>query len=115
MELVTLVEVVFNRLGTASGGSGFSSQRQLQKTGQIADEQPETISEFITATAEANGERVGSLSDLRWQRAYGGSRGEYVFDIQRSNIQYGSPYAICKAFPALKVGERFFRLDEVNV
>lgn len=115
MELVTLVEVVFNRIGTASGGGGFTSQRQLQKTGEVVDEEPETLREFIISTAEANGESVGSLADLRTERAYGRNRGEYVFDIQARNVQYSLPYANCKAFPALKVDDRYFRLDEVKV
>jgi hypothetical protein len=71
MELVTLVEVVFNRIGTSSGGGSFSSQRRFEKTGEIADEKPETICEFIIATAEANGERVGTLTDLQCEQAYG--------------------------------------------
>lgn len=115
MELVTLVEVQFNRIGTASGGNAFSSQRQLHKTGEVADDEPETLREFIIATAEENGENVGSLADLRAEHAYGRNQGEYVFDIQARNVQYSSAYANCKAFPALKVGDRYFRLDEVKV
>ncbi|KPC27615.1 Uncharacterized protein ABJ99_0111 [Pseudomonas syringae pv. cilantro] len=38
-----------------------------------------------------------------------------MFDIQARNVQYSSAYASCKAFPALKVGDRYFRLDEVKV
>ena len=37
-----------------------------------------------------------------------------VFDIQGPNTHYSEPYAECQVFPALKVGDRYFKLEEIK-
>jgi hypothetical protein len=37
-----------------------------------------------------------------------------IFDVETPGIQYGRPYAACRADPALKVGTRYFKLCEIS-
>lgn len=64
--------------------------------------------------AEANGELSGALHNLCEERNYGYPLGLVVFDVQGINIQYSTLYAVCQAFPALKIGNRHFQLEEVE-
>lgn len=40
--------------------------------------------------------------------------GKVVFNVQGSRTFYSEPYAVCEAFPAIKSGGRYFRLEEVK-
>jgi hypothetical protein len=68
----------------------------------------------VVEIAEANGELSGALHNLCEERNYGYPLGLVVFDVQGINIQYSTPYAVCQAFPALKIGNRYFQLEEVE-
>ncbi len=114
MELVTLAEIVLNRVGSATGGS---PTKEVRRTIEVQDEQPQTIKDAVVTLAEAYGELRGGLKAM-WQEGswnHASQPGEIVFNIHGANTTYGYPYASCLAYPALKVGDRYFKLQEVKV
>lgn len=114
MEIVTLAHITLNRIGTASGSAGgFGGTRQHTAIAEAADEEITTLRNLVIEIAEANGESPGALQNLQHERHFGTST--VVFNVQSRNTTYGSVYAECEVFPALKAGSRYFRLDEVEI
>ena len=113
MELVTLAQIDLNRIGTAS----FSSRKNLSKIMEIADGQTETLKQAVMALAAENGESTDRLQLLHLvnARTYGSVAGCIAFDIQDPMTQYSDVYSNCLAYPALKIGERYFKLQEIEV
>ena len=114
MELVTLGHAVLNRVGTASSG-GFVSDRRFEEIREIPDSSVEALRELVLSIAEKHGEQRVSLEKM--SLVQGGAYGygsETVFDIHGPNTRYSNPYAQCVSFSALKVGDRYFKLEEVN-
>ena len=71
--------------------------------------------ELIKDIAEENGESRVRISDLAVVRNNSSVKGATVFDIRTPNVQYSDTYAICVAFPALKVDGRYYKLEEIKV
>ena len=115
MELVTLADATLRRIGSASG-FGSVSHNEVRRITEVPDSRPETLRELILTMAEEKGESRENLRTIQQGNALNHNLlpGAIVFDIQGRNIQYNYPYAVCYAYPALKIGERYFKLDEVK-
>jgi hypothetical protein len=83
---------------------------------EVPDETPETLRELILSIAEEHGEPRANLQTMRLENSwnYTQQRDAVVFNIQGRNVQYSTPYAVCSAHPALKIGDRYFKLEEVK-
>lgn len=115
MELVTLAHITLNRIGSANSSSfGSGGHRERKFTTEVVDSTIATLQQIVVEIAEANGELSGALHNLCEERNYGYQPGHVVFNVQDINTHYGTPYAVCRAFPALKVGNRYFQLEEVE-
>lgn len=113
MEIVTLAHIKLNRIGTAGGSvGGFERARQHTAITEAADEEIATLRNLVIEIAEANGEPSGALQNLQHESHFDTS--SVVFNVQSRNTFYSSFYAECQVFPALKAGNRYFRLDEVK-
>ncbi|TKV87011.1 hypothetical protein ERJ99_016245 [Pseudomonas aeruginosa] len=103
MEIVTLVQISLNRIGTASGvGSGFMPTKSRMVYAETKDAEIQTLRDVVIKAAEENGE-MGALDNLSHRPSYGSA--DIVFDIQGGNVSYSQAYANCEAFPALKSGD----------
>lgn len=112
MEIVTLVEISLNRIGTAQGAGGaFSASKSRVVLAEAEDTEIETVRDLVIKAAEESGE-TGALDGLKHEPLYGA--GTIVFNIQGENVFYSQVYAECEVFPALKSGGRYFRLQEVK-
>jgi hypothetical protein len=117
MELVTLAHVTFNRVGSASH-PGMTLHNEIHRVREVRDEQEGTLGELVVDLAVELGETRESLNRMWQENAsmhYAPQRGAIVFNIHGPNTQYGSPYAVCYAHPALKIDDRYFKLEEVVV
>ena len=115
MKLVTLAHATLNRIGPASS-AGMARQNEVHAVREVPDEPPETLRELVLAIAEEHGELRVNLQSM-WQENswnYTQQRDTTVFNIQGRNVRYSTPYAVCHAFPALKIGDRYFKLEEVK-
>ena len=120
MELVTLAHVTLNRVGTAGRHHTFP-HKEVQQTRTISDSEPATLRELVITVAGESGEAPDSQEYMRqhmrqvdaWRHS--AHAGEIVFDVQGISVQWSNPYAVCHAFPALKIGDRYFRLDEIKL
>jgi len=115
MELVTLAHVTLARIGSAST-FGMVRHNEVYRVREVSGGSLETLRELVITIAEEHGERRESLRNLRQENAWNHTpeRDAVVFNIQGPNVQYGTPYAICRTHPALKIGERYFKLEEVK-
>ncbi|WP_426108847.1 hypothetical protein [Pseudomonas sp. TWR1-1-4] len=111
MEVVLLAYITFNRMGSASGGGGFSSQRQVRFSAEVTSTDQKVIRELVIEIAEANGEAMGALKGLRYEGGYGE---ELVLNIQGPSTSYSTAYAQCRIIHALKTNGQYFRLQEVD-
>lgn len=112
MEIVTLVEVSLNRIGTAQGaGDAFISSNSRVVFAEAEDAEIETVRDLVIKVAEEHGE-TSELDRLKYEPGYG--EGTIIFNIQGKNVFYSQAYATCEVFPALKSGSRYFRLQEVR-
>ncbi|MCF7532178.1 hypothetical protein [Pseudomonas petrae] len=113
MELVTLAPIDLNRIGLAS----FSGRKTLSKIMEVADGRTETLKQAVVALVYENGESTARLQLLHMvnARTYGSVPGAIAFDIQDLMTQYSDVYSNCLAYPALKIGERYFKLQEIEV
>ena len=117
MEIVTLAQVVLNRIGSASQ-RGVVAHREVAATRQVPDASEKSLMELVKTIAEENGEQRDRLDGLALSKnpsRHSPPRGALVFDVHTPNVQYSSPYAICAAFPALKADGQFYKLEEVKV
>ena len=111
MEVVMLAHITFNRIGSASGGGGFSSQRQVRFSAEVADTDQAALRELVIEIAEANGEAVGALEDLKYDRGYAGG---FVLNIQGPSTSYSSAYAEYRIIHALKANGCYFELKALD-
>jgi len=111
MEVVLLAHITFNRIGSASRGGGFQSQRQLSFSAVVADHDQSTLRELVIEIAETNGETAGALEGLRYEQSYGG---DLVFNIQGPSTKYSAPYVQCRIIHALKTNGQYFELKVVD-
>jgi hypothetical protein len=115
MELVTLAHIKLNRIGSASAsGFGFGNRREQTFIAEVADAEVKTLRQTMIEIAEANGESAGALHSLWQERGVGHPPGMVIFNIHGPSTEYSLPYAECQAFPALKIGSRYFHLEEVD-
>ena len=116
MELVVLAHVTLNRIGSASR-HGMAARAEAKVIREVPDESTTSLQSLVTSIAVEYGEQREALRELRhsvgWSRV--GNCESHVFDVHGSNVQYSTVYAECWIFPALKAGERYFRLDEVKL
>lgn len=116
MDIVTLAHVQLNRPGSASR-HGLAGRRQpVAKIVEICDAAVETLRELVEIYAEEHGEQRASLKAM--QQVHGAHYvpnfpAAIVFNVQGPSTQYSDPYAVCLAYPALKAGDRYFKLEEV--
>lgn len=112
MEIVTLVEISLNRIGTAQGAGGaFSASKSRVVFAEAEDGKIETVRDVVIKAAEESGE-TGALDGLKHEPLYGTRT--IVFNIQGEHVFYSQVYAECEVFPALKSGGRYFRLQEIK-
>ena len=117
MELVTLAHITFFRVGSASR-PGMARHNEVNRVKVVRDADVETLRELVAGLAEELGESREGLRGMWVENVpfhYTQQPGAIVFNIQGPNVQYGSPYAVCYAHPALKIAERYFKLEEVSV
>jgi mRNA degradation ribonuclease J1/J2 len=116
MELVTLGHVTLNRVGSASYPG--RPRKQIERVSEIPDGNVDSLRELVLAVAEEHGESRDALQRM-WQERNSWNhtgRGDLiVFNIHGPSTQYSDAYAICHAHPALKIGGRYFKLEEVAV
>ena len=116
MKLVTLVHAQFHRIGSATrGGFSAGNHRALEITQEIADDEPQTLREFVISVAEKNGEHREALTELKVESSWGKSVAPVIFNIQSNNTFYSTSYAECRTFPAMEFEGRYFRLDEIKL
>jgi len=116
MELVTIIEIDLNRPQSAMAqgfhnGSNPRSGRFVAPDGSI-----ETLREKVIAFAETCGVPPDHLSTLHQipTRDYSAEGDIVIFDVQTRGVLYSAPYAACRASPALKIGEQYFKLAEIK-
>lgn len=114
MELVTVIRAHLKRVGSTHGGIFGGNHKEFTVVREVPNEEPESILSVLIEIAEEKGEPSGSLSRLTVESTWGRNGPTLKFDIQQSNIQYGEPYAECQVFAALKVGTRYFKLEELK-
>jgi len=116
MELVTLAHVTLNRIGTA-GRNHVAPYKEVDQIREVADPDIATLRALIISIAIEFGEQPESLENMRQVNAWrhGAQRGEIVFNVQGMNVQWSTPHAVCDAYPALKIGKKYFKLDEIKV
>jgi hypothetical protein len=116
MDLVTLAHVTLHRVGSVSG-IAFPSNRCVDKVVEVRDGSIEILRALVVSIAEEHGELPGNLRNLRQDHTghYTNRPDRIVFNIQGPNVQYSTPYAEIHSHPALKIGTRYFKLDEVAV
>lgn len=110
MEIVNLVNITLQRLGTArENSSGFGSVFEISMETPSTD--AETLRQLVISLAKEQGE-----SDVVEQLEKIPNHGEVgtVFDVKSLRCQYSNAYAVCKVFPALKSNGRYFKLTEVR-
>lgn len=117
MELVTLAQVIVNRIGTA-GTVGHIPRRTVSGIREVRDRNPQTLREAVIEVAVEHGELREGLAGLRQESSYyhsqPGHQDALYFNVQGRSTQYGDVYAICFSYPALKIGDRYFKLEEVQ-
>lgn len=117
MELVTLAQATLYRIGSASS-FGIVPQQDITFIREVADDNPATLRAFVIDRAVEHGESRDKLEALREEHPVQYEpmpTGTLVFNIHHSNVFYSRPYAMCLAFPALKFGRRYFKLNETHV
>lgn len=116
MKLVTLGHATLNRIGTANvPGMGMERHKEVYQVREISEASPQALRELVLTIAEEHGEPRARLQNMRQVNAwdYTQQRDAVVFNIQGINVFYGTPYAVCHAHPALKIDDRYFKLEEV--
>ena len=115
MELVTLAHVSLNRIGSASR-AGFIARTEVKVVKEVVDGSAESLAALVSTIAVEHGEQLETMRTFQhsknWTRD--GLHQVDIFDVQGPSTQYSYPYAECWTHPALKVGSRYFKLDEVK-
>lgn len=118
VEIVTVVEVHFLRLGSASITGPFSNRtpREYREAKVVADDQPQTIRAAVIDIAIAQGEPAAAMRGLTVLPInYAIPKNEHRFDFPSSNVQFAAHYATCTVSAALKIDGRCFKVEEVEV
>ncbi|RII76795.1 hypothetical protein [Pseudomonas monteilii] len=110
MEIVQLAHISLNRIGSAGTGWYAKTGHQMFSA-EVANSDQSTLRSLVIEIAEANGEAIGALANLRFEQGYSGSM---IFDIQGLNVSYSTPYAECKVIAALKANGQYYQLEAVD-
>jgi len=88
----------------------------VQRIREVSDKSPDTLRELVLTIAEEHGEPRENLQNMsqRYEWDPTCQSNVVVFDIQR-NVAYSAPYAVCRTQTALKIDERYFKLEELMV
>ena len=115
MELVTLAHAQLKRIGSALS-PGMGNHKSVSRLVEVPDGGAESLREVVVSIAEEHGETRDRLQTMWLENAwnYTQQRGAVVFNIQGRNTSYSDPYAVCFAYPALKIDGRYFKLEEVE-
>lgn len=115
MEIVTLAHVSLNRIGSASR-AGFVAHLEIKVVKEVVDGSAESLAALVSAIAVEHGEQLESMHNFQHSKSLtqDGLHEVNIFDVQGPSTFYSSPYAECWTHPALKVGSRYFKLDEVK-
>lgn len=114
MELVTLVRANLYRVGSIQGGGFGGNHKNITVVREVQDENPESVRQIVIEIAEENGEPAGALGPLRLESTWGRGVPALTFNIQSPRTMYSQPYAECQVFSALKIGTRYFKLEEIT-
>lgn len=116
MELVTLACVTLHRIGSASRAS-FGCHRELKLFREAPEASSSSLLGLIKSIAIEHGEGGDALQGMRHQKGWNSSEQceTLVFEVSTPNVQYSCSYAECWTFPALKIGDRYFKLAEVKM
>ena len=115
MKLVTLAHVTLNRIGSANTPQMFSAIQEKLRVVEVTDISKEALRNAVIDLAVTEGEQRHNLRFMQEVPAYvyGGQPHVLIFNVQGLNVQYSTPYATCFVHPALKIGERYFKLEEI--
>lgn len=114
MELVTVVRANLKRIGSTQRGGFGGNYKQVTITREVGDEKPESVRQAVIEIAEQHGEQPGALEELKLTSHWGHGLPMMTFNIQQPMMQFSDAYAECEVFPALKVGCRYFKLEELK-
>ena len=111
-----LEHLQLNRIGSASTRSTVQRQ-QVREVREVAAADIGSLRDLVIRVAEEHGETPGSLAAMQEVNAYhaGLPPGQVAFNIQGYNVFYSDFYATVFTHPALKVGSRYFKLEEVLI
>lgn len=109
MELVTLVRAHLSRIGSSRGG--FFASKEAHVIREVVDDSVETMRQLVILVAGEYGEE---LEDVTLDRGSRPGQNRFSFNVPSGNTWYSQPYAECEVFPALKVGSRYFKLEEIK-
>ena len=115
MELVAVAHIELHRPQSAlAGGFGVPSNPR-EGSFVVENDDIETLRNKIIEFAENCGVNRAHLYNMKSASGYNSSHGGGVitFDIDIQGRQYSKPYATCKVEPALKIGNRCFKLSEI--
>jgi len=110
MEIVLLAHISLNRIGSAGTGWHANTQHRMFSA-EVANSDQSTLRNLVIEIAEANGEGIGALENLRFEQGYPDSM---IFNIQGLSVSYSTPYAECKVITALKANGQYFQLEAVD-
>jgi len=115
MEVVKLAHITFSRIGSAAPSIGFNSKthRHQKFSVEVDVVDVDSLRTLIIEIAEAHGEGTGQLEPLKLERQYGAT-GEFVYNLQVGNTQYGSPYVVCQVRLALKAAGEYYELQQID-
>lgn len=114
MELVTVVRANLKRIGSTQRGGFGGNYKQVTITREVGDEKPESVRQAVIEIAEQHGEQPGALEGLKLTSHWGHGLPMMTFNIQQPMMQFSDAYAECEVFPALMVGSRYFKLEELK-
>ncbi len=116
MELVHIAVIDLNRPHSATARGFHNASNPLSGQFLVEDNALETLRAKVIDFAANSGvpkEHLMSLKQVS-SHSYSVGRDVLVFDLQTTGIFYSTPYAYCRAFPALKIGSRYFQLSEIS-
>ncbi len=116
MKLVMVVHIKLCRLQSALRGGFAAASAPKSGVFVIGDKDMGTLKEAVLDFAEQCGVGRAQLQGLKLVSNHQPANESKVitFDIDTPGTQYGTPYATCEACPALKVGDRYFKLSEIS-
>jgi hypothetical protein len=115
MELVNIAEIELNRPQSAVAQGVHNGSNPISGLFTVADKSVETLRAKVIGFAEGCGVPRSHLMSLQQVPGhhYSVTKDVLVFDIPNLRVLYSVPYAYCRVFLAMKIDNRFFKLDEI--